>query len=79
MVSERGSVIFIIQGVMEESTGTMIKLNHSNYAIWKPRMEDHLIIRDLWDPVLGDAAKPEGKSDAEWERMHRKTVGQIRA
>lgn len=64
---------------MEESTGTMIKLNHSNYAIWKPRMEDHLIIRDLWDPVLGDAAKPEGKSDAEWERMHRKTVGQIRA
>ena len=29
----------------------MIKLNPSNYASWKPRMEDILYYKDLFDPI----------------------------
>ena len=42
---------------MEEISGTMFKLNASNYNIWKPQMEDMLYCKDLFDPVEGDEAK----------------------
>ena len=67
---------------MEESTSTasatMIKLTSSNYSIWKPRMEDILYCKDLYQPLQNEGKKPEAKSDADWTLMNRKTVGQIR-
>ena len=65
---------------MEESSSAngMIKLTASNYAIWKPRMEDILYCKDLYDPVEGDASKPDKMTDKEWAKLNRKTVGQIR-
>ncbi|PKI37165.1 hypothetical protein CRG98_042444, partial [Punica granatum] len=59
---------------MEESTGSMFKLNATNYSIWKSRMEDLLFYRDLYDPIEGDSAKPKDKDDKAWERTNRKTI-----
>ncbi len=56
----------------------MVKLNSSNYSIWKPRMEDLLFVRDLYDPIEGDENKPAGKTDEEWAKLHRKAVAFIR-
>ena len=42
---------------MEEHTGNMIKLTAFNYAIWKPKMEDLLYIKDLWRPIV-ETPKP---------------------
>ena len=50
---------------MAESSGTMIKLNSSNYAIWKSMMEDLLYCKDLYLPLGGDTAKPQDKSDVD--------------
>ena len=55
----------------------MFKLNASNFSIWKPRMEDMLYCKDLFDPIDGDEAQGD-KEDKDWERMNRKTVGFIR-
>ena len=56
----------------------MIKLTASNYAIWKPRMEDILYCKDLYDPIEGDEAKLAILSDKEWKKLNRITVGLIR-
>lgn len=67
---------------MDESTSmgssTMIKLTSSNYSIWKPRMEDILYCKELYQPLQNEGTKPTGKSDDDWNVMNRKTVGQIR-
>ena len=63
---------------MEESSHSMIKVMTSNYAIWKPRMEDILYCKDLYDPIEGDTAKPTIMSATDWVKLNRKTVGQIR-
>ena len=40
---------------MEDSFGGMFKLNGSNYSVWKPKMRDVLVVKDLWLPVqFGD-------------------------
>ncbi|PKI52798.1 hypothetical protein CRG98_026798 [Punica granatum] len=63
---------------MEESKGSMFKLNITNYSIWKSRTEDLLFYRDLYDPIEGDSAKPKDKDDKARERANRKTIGLIR-
>lgn len=52
-------------GKMEESGAGMIKLNSSNYSIWKPIMEDILYCKDLHEPIQGDDGKPVNKTDKE--------------
>ena len=56
----------------------MIKLNNSNWVTWKPRMEDILYCKDLHEPIEGAKARPETMSDAEWTKMNRKAIGNIR-
>ena len=56
----------------------MIEFTASNYAIWKPRMEDILYCKDLYDPIEGDQAKPTTISAKEWEKSNRKIVGLMR-
>ncbi|XP_056165610.1 uncharacterized protein LOC130137702 [Syzygium oleosum] len=43
---------------MEEKSGNMIKLTAFNYAIWKPKMEDLLYIKDLWRPIVIPMEEP---------------------
>ena len=56
---------------------SMVKLNSSNYSISKPRMEDLLFVRDLYDPIEGDEKKPAGKTDEEWAKLNCKVVAFI--
>ncbi|CAN0846213.1 Retrovirus-related Pol polyprotein from transposon TNT 1-94 [Linum grandiflorum] len=63
---------------MDDSNGVMIKLTSSNYAIWKPRMEDILFCKDLYEPIESGSEKPEDKTEKEWEVLHRKAVAIIR-
>ncbi|KAL6136970.1 hypothetical protein ACLB2K_062265 [Fragaria x ananassa] len=63
---------------MEGSRSTMVRLNHSNWITWKPRMEDILYCKDLHEPIEGVEAKPEGTSYANWTKMNRKAISHIR-
>ena len=38
---------------MDDSLGGMFKLTGSNYSVWKSKMRDMLVVKDLWLPVLG--------------------------
>ncbi|CAL8169104.1 unnamed protein product [Prunus armeniaca] len=60
------------------SSATMLKLTTSNYSIWKPRMEDILYCKDLYEPFQLLGQKPAEKSDDAWSIMNRKAVRQIR-
>ena len=40
---------------MDYSLGGMFKLTGSNYSVWKSKMRDTLVVKDLWLPVqFGD-------------------------
>ncbi|GFY82734.1 hypothetical protein Acr_02g0009740 [Actinidia rufa] len=62
----------------EHNLGSMIVLSATNYAIWKPRMEDILFCKDLHDPLENKGEKLEATKDGEWRKMNRKTIGLIR-
>ena len=34
---------------MDDSLGGMFKLTGSNYSVWKSKMRDMLMVKDLWD------------------------------
>ena len=53
---------------MEENTGIMIKLTATNYSIWKPKMEDILYYKDLYDPVEKGEAKPDNITADDWKK-----------
>ena len=63
---------------MSEDKGTMIKLTHTNWVTWKPRMEDILYCKDMHELIDGVAGKPADMADDKWRKLHRKTVGTIR-
>lgn len=62
---------------MEANTSRMISLNGSNYHVWKGKMEDLLYVKDYYLPVFG-TDKPDNKTDAEWNILHRQVCGYIR-
>nr|XP_040249189.1 uncharacterized protein LOC120966742 [Aegilops tauschii subsp. strangulata] len=64
---------------LEESATTsgMIKLDSSNYSLWKPMMEDILYCKDLYEPIGKDKI-PTGVTEEEWRVLHRKAIGMIR-
>ncbi|GFZ01897.1 hypothetical protein Acr_15g0005060 [Actinidia rufa] len=64
--------------MMEHNLGSMIVLSATNYAIWKPRMEDILFCKDLHDPLENEEEKPIATKDEEWRKMNRKTIGLIK-
>jgi len=55
----------------------MIKLDATNYSLWKPMMEDLLYCKDLYEPIVRDKV-PTGVTEEEWRVLNRKTVGMIR-
>jgi len=64
--------------MVETNLGAMIMLSATNYALWKPRMEDILFCKDLHDPLENKGEKPIATKDEEWRKMNRKTIGLIR-
>lgn len=46
----------------------MIKLNSTNYTLWKTFVEDILYNKDLYDPTEGDIVRPKDKSYGDWKR-----------
>ena len=41
-------------------------------------MEDFLNCKDLFDPLDAEGRNPDPTKEAEWKKMNRKTIGQIR-
>ena len=54
----------------------MIVLNSQNYVDWKIKMEDLLIVKDLYEPV-DRADIPRGVLVSEWNLLNRKEVATI--
>ena len=49
----------------------MIVLNSHNYADWKSKMEDLLIVRDLYE-AMDRKDIPTGVIESEWKTLNRK-------
>ncbi|KAF7149048.1 hypothetical protein RHSIM_Rhsim03G0193900 [Rhododendron simsii] len=60
------------------SMNTMVLLSATNYSIWKPRMEDMLSWKDLYDPLEYEGIKPNDTKTEDWKKLNRKAVGLIR-
>ena len=63
---------------MDEHFGGMFKLTDSNYSVWKLKMQDMLVCRDLWLPMQSGDEKPDKIDALTWEMMHMKTTMYIR-
>lgn len=65
---------------MEESSSSraMIKLTATNYTLWRPQIEDLLSCKDLFDLIEAKGRNPDSTKEAEWKKLNRKTIGQIR-
>ena len=46
LVSEQG-----LEEEMDDSLGGMFKLTGSSYFVWKSKMRDMLVVKDLWLPI----------------------------
>jgi hypothetical protein len=55
----------------------MIKLDYSNYSLWKPMMEDILYCKDLYQPIVEEKL-PDSVTEEEWRVLNRKAIGMIR-
>ena len=63
---------------MDDSLDGMFKLTGSNYSMWKSKMRDMLVVKDLWLPVQFGDEKPDKIDATVWEMMHMKTTAYIR-
>ena len=63
---------------MDDSFGVMFKLTGSSYSIWKSKMRDMLVCKDLWLPVQYGKGKPDKIDASTWEVMHLKAAAYIR-
>ena len=63
---------------MDDSLGGMLKLTGSNYSVWKSKMRDMLVVKDLWLPVQFGDKRPDKIDATIWEVMHMKTTAYIR-
>ena len=57
---------------------SMIRLSATNYMSWKPRMEDILYAKDMYDPLENEGKKPDEFDEAKWKKINRKAIGLIR-
>ena len=56
---------------------SMIVLNSQNYVDWKIKMEDLLIVKELYEPI-NRAEIPMGLLESDWKLLNRKVVATIR-
>ena len=62
---------------MDDSLGGMFKLTGSNYSVWKSKMRDMLVVKDLWLHVQIGYKRPDKIDATIWEVMHRRTTEYI--
>ena len=55
----------------------MMVLNSHNYSSWKIKMEDLLIVKDLYEPIDREQI-PTRVLESEWKILNRKVVATIR-
>ena len=55
----------------------MMVLNSHNYADWKIKMENILIVKDLYEPIDREEM-PTGVLESEWKLLNMKVVATIR-
>ena len=65
-----------MEGGLSGSPG-MIVLNSQNYADKKIKMEDLLIVKDLYEPIKR-AKIPMGVLESEWKLLNKKVLATIR-
>ena len=62
---------------METTVTDMEKLSGANFALWKSRMEDILILKDQYLPIEGTTKKPSSMTNEEWNKLDRKVIAII--
>ena len=67
--SSRFAQRLLLAMALEEgaTTSGMIKLDSSNYSLWKPMMEDILYCKDLYEPIV----KEKIPTGVEWRVLNR--------
>ena len=63
---------------MDDSLGGMFKLTGSNYSVWKSKIRDMLVVKDIWLPIQFGDKIPHKIDVAVWEVMNMKTTAYIR-
>ena len=63
---------------MDDSLGGMFKLTGSNYLVWKSKMRDVLLCKDLLLLVQLGKNKPDKIEASTWEVMHLKAAAYVR-
>lgn len=71
--------VFCLQFKMANASGRVEidKFNGASFELWKLKMEDLLVDRDLWGAVIA-TAKPSGMRQEDWDLGDRKARGLIR-
>ena len=72
MVSElKVAQRLLLTMALEESAirSGMIKLDSSNFSLWKPMMEDILYFKDLYEPIVKDKI-PTGVMEEDWRVLN---------
>ena len=59
---------------MEDPFGNMFKITDSNYSMWKSKIRDILVVKDLWLPVQFGDERQDKINALTWEVMHFDTV-----
>jgi hypothetical protein len=67
-----------VQAKMSEMKDGMVRLTSENYFTWKTNMEDHLVYKDLYEPIHYKGVMPVGKDKGEWAITDRKCLAVIR-
>ena len=62
---------------MDDSLGGMFKLTSSNYSVWKSKMRDMLVVKDLWLPVQFTDKRLDQIDATTWGLMHMKMTAYI--
>ncbi|KAL6134560.1 hypothetical protein ACLB2K_066791 [Fragaria x ananassa] len=57
---------------MSEDKGTMIKLTHTNWVTWKPRMEDIIYCKDMHEPIEDDSVFHHVSKETDAEELWKK-------
>ena len=59
---------------MDESLDGMFKLIGPNYSVWKLKMREMLVCKDLWLLVQFGKDRPDKIDALDWEAMHLKAA-----
>jgi hypothetical protein len=73
----RGCLLFTVALEEGATTSGMIKLDSSNYSLWKPMMEDIFYCKDLYQRIV-EQNLPTSVTEEEWRVLNRKAIERTR-